>query len=186
MTGTLHQRPTLLLLPGLLCDEHVWLHQIAALNDHCEIIVPQFIAFRSIEAMAEHALALASGGFALCGHSLGGRVALEMLRQAPGRAERLVLVELAQRQGMGALAGEWLPPMVPPELDPGGEIMAGLAAMVERMTPEIFENQQVALLDRPDAGPVLSSIRCPVRSRARSSGFSRTAATCRLSRHPPR
>ena len=39
--------------------------------------------------------------------------------------------------------------------------MTGLYAMVERMTPEIFENQVAALLSRPDADPVLPGIRCP-------------------------
>ena len=39
--------------------------------------------------------------------------------------------------------------------------MKPLEAMVERRTPDTFRNQVEALLNRPDAGPLLASIRCP-------------------------
>ena len=41
------------------------------------------------------------------------------------------------------------------------ELLAPLTEMVKRSTPGIFENQQRALLDRPDARTILSAIRCP-------------------------
>jgi pimeloyl-ACP methyl ester carboxylesterase len=136
--------------------------------------------FRSIEAMAEHILASAAPRFALCGHSMGGRVAIEVYRRAPNRVDRLALldtgthptqsgeaekrlalVNLARTQGMSALALTWLPPMVHPDLPRDGALMTALFAMVERMSPEIFENQVTALLNRPNADPVLPSIHCP-------------------------
>jgi pimeloyl-ACP methyl ester carboxylesterase len=39
--------------------------------------------------------------------------------------------------------------------------MAPLEAMVERRSPASFRNQIRALLARPDAAPVLATIRCP-------------------------
>jgi pimeloyl-ACP methyl ester carboxylesterase len=68
------------------------------------------------------------------------------------------LIDLARREGMEALAARWLPPMLHPLhtalLDP-------LTEMIRRSTPDTFENQQRALLDRSDARSALPLIRCP-------------------------
>jgi pimeloyl-ACP methyl ester carboxylesterase len=89
------------------------------------------------------------------GHSMGGRVALEVWRLAPGRVRSLVLldtgvddvrageaesrqvlVDLARNVGMGALADAWLPQMVHPDRRSDNELMTQLREMVLRATPE--------------------------------------------------
>lgn len=127
--------------------------------------------------MAQHVLETAPPRFCLAGHSMGGRVAFEILRTAPERVEKLALidtafhpyvpgeeskrqplVDLARAEGMAAVAAAWLPPM----LHPGHmSLMPSLTAMVKRSTPDSFENQQRALLSRDDATGVLGTIRCP-------------------------
>jgi pimeloyl-ACP methyl ester carboxylesterase len=168
------------LLPGLLCDAHVWTPQIAALGADWHIAVADLRGHDSIGAMAEAVLENAPPRFALAGHSMGGRVALQIMRVAPGRVERLalldtgfqpaaasepqqrqVLVDLARREGMRALAAHWLPPMVHPRRLHDAALMRALTAMVERMTPALLELQIRALLSRPDATGVLPGIRCP-------------------------
>jgi len=130
--------------------------------------------------MAEQVLGGAPEHFALAGHSMGGRVALEVLQRAPLRvtglalfntgvhpprereaADRGRLVRLAQTQGMQALAAEWLPPMMgaPPQVRESVE--AELFAMVIRQTPASFAAQVCALLNRPDAEAILPVIRVP-------------------------
>jgi pimeloyl-ACP methyl ester carboxylesterase len=170
-------RPTIFLLPGLLCDAEVWSHQSAALGEFAEIVIPDFRYARSIPAMAQLVLDRAPDRFSVAGHSMGGRVALEIFRMAPERVERLALldtgihprkpgeeagrqelVELARREGMEALAARWLPPML--HLNHAA-LLVPLTEMVKRSTPETFDNQQRALLDRPYARLVLSAIRCP-------------------------
>ena len=170
-------RPTIFLLPGLLCDAEVWSHQSAAVSEFAEIVIPDFRFVRSIPAMAQLVLDKAPDRFSVAGHSMGGRVALEIFRMAPERVERLALldtgihprkpgeragrqelVELARREGMAALAARWLPPMLHRNQ---AALLASLTEMVKRSTPETFDNQQRALLDRPNARTVLSSIRCP-------------------------
>eukprot|EP01031_Cornospumella_fuschlensis_P052683 gene52683-biopygen42413 len=47
----------------------------------------------TITAMAEAALAVAPPAFALAGHSMGGRVALEVVRLAPERVQQLILMD---------------------------------------------------------------------------------------------
>jgi len=174
------ERPTLFLLPGLLCSAWVWTGQTAALADMADIAVADFFGFDSIEAMADSVLAEAPARFAVAGHSMGGRVALEIVRKAPERVaglallnsgvhprrpneaeQRQVLVDLAHAEGMDALARRWLPPMVAPARTADAPFMERLMAEVRRATPEIFERQIRALLNRPDAEAVLPTIACP-------------------------
>ena len=86
-------KPVLLLLPGLLCDESVWRRQRAGLPD-VQCVVPSYGSLSSITAMARRVLEEAPAErFSLAGHSMGGRVALEVMRLAPQRVERLALLD---------------------------------------------------------------------------------------------
>lgn len=174
-------RETVILVPGLLCDADVWTHQIAALSPLYEVIVPDLTRHDSLQDMAAHILDGAPERFSIIGHSMGGRVTLEVFRLAPERVARIGLLdtgvhpappeELPKRQamldisagqGMTALAHEWLPPMVRPGLlDTDPALRATLYAMIERMTPTIHRQQITALVNRPDAAPLLSQIACP-------------------------
>jgi pimeloyl-ACP methyl ester carboxylesterase len=173
-------KPVLYLLAGLLCDAAIWSAQIAAFEGEYEVRVPDFTPFTSLTDMAASVLDTAPARFALAGHSMGARVALEVVRAAPQRVERLalldtgthpvqpgerekrhILVELAQTEGMEALARHWLTSMVAREHRRDAVLMETLRAMVLRMSPQIYLNQVTALLGRPDAGPLLLEIACP-------------------------
>lgn len=170
----------IILIPGLLCDASVWAHQIAALRPYGDVVVADCSGRDSIVAMAQDALALRTGPIAVVGHSMGARVAFEMVRLAPDRivrlavldtgahparedepAKRQALLDLADREGMAALAARWLPPMVREDRAGDEALMAPLRAMVERATPEQHHRQIRALLGRPDARPLLPTIACP-------------------------
>ena len=146
----------------------------------CEVVVADFAAQDSLADMARAALALRDGPLVAVGHSMGARVALEMVRLAPERIvglalldtgthprgpgeadRRQELVDLAFTKGMGALADRWLPPMVPEGRHDDAALMASLRAMVQRASPEQHARQIRALLDRPDARPLLPHIACP-------------------------
>ena len=168
------------LLCGLLCDETIWDDIPSRLASIAHTRVMSFAGFTSIAGMAGQVLAAAPPRFALAGHSMGGRVALEVWRQAPERVTALallntgvhptreseyesrgLLVRLARRHGMAALADEWLPPMMGAAPDRIAQVMPALKAMVQRSTVESFAGQINALLQRPDARPVLPSITVP-------------------------
>jgi pimeloyl-ACP methyl ester carboxylesterase len=168
------------LLCGLLCDETIWADVPSRLASVASARVVSFAGFTSIAGMAGQVLAAAPPRFALAGHSMGGRVALEVWRQAPERVTALallntgvhppresefesrgLLVRLARRYGMAALADEWLPPMMGAPPDRVAQVMPALKAMVQRSTVESFAGQINALLQRPDARPVLPSITVP-------------------------
>jgi pimeloyl-ACP methyl ester carboxylesterase len=173
-------RPALLLLSGLLCDETVWDGVASRLADVVQTRAVSFAGLSSIESMAQRVLDVAPPRFALAGHSMGGRVALEVLAQAPQRVTGLALlntgvharapgetesrarlVDLARSEGMAALAAEWLPPMMGANAVRTAALMPGLTAMVERNTSQSYAGQIQALLDRPDAASVLALIDVP-------------------------
>jgi pimeloyl-ACP methyl ester carboxylesterase len=161
----------LILVPGLMCDETVWAHQSTALADIADIQIAANGARDSLVAMADAIIAQAPPRFAIAGHSMGGRVALEVVRRVPERiialalldtghqplaageagerevAGRLALVEKSRRQGMRAMGWEWLQGMVYPS----------------RLSDAVLVNatQTRALINRPDATPLLGKIRCP-------------------------
>ncbi len=168
-----------------MCDAAVWAPQIEALGSRVDCHVPGYGERDSLAAMAEHVLATAPGGrFALAGHSMGGRVAFEILRRAPERVERLALLdtschplpagpagaaeraqryallETARTRGMRTMAHDWAAGMVHPGRR-GTALYEAVLDMIERSTPAVFAAQIEALLARPDATVLLGSIRCP-------------------------
>jgi pimeloyl-ACP methyl ester carboxylesterase len=176
----MQDRPVLYMLPGLLCDETVFAPQVAGLSDAIDVRVPNFLGMDSLIDMAQHVLDIAPQRFSIAGFSMGGRVAFQIMAMAPERIERFcafdtavgpkaegeeisrqTVVDLAWREGMGALAAAWLPPMLHPDRRADPAFMAPLTAMVLRASPEIHERQIRALVNRPDARPVLKTISCP-------------------------
>lgn len=90
-------RPTLLLLPGLLNDAELWHAQRAALAGIAECVVGDLTRADSMRALALQLLDRLPPRFALAGFSLGGYVAQEILRIAPERVERLALLDTSAR-----------------------------------------------------------------------------------------
>jgi len=177
--------PPLVLLPGLLCDFAVWEDQRARFGQQFACQVPDYGTLDTLTAMAEHVLRHAPADrFNLAGHSMGGRVALEVARLAPERvlrlalmdtgyqglakgvageserAGRLALLKTARESGMREMGRVWARGMVHPDrLD--GPVFEAVLDMIERRTPEVFEAQIHALLNRPDASGQLAGIACP-------------------------
>ncbi len=175
------KKPTVLLLPGLMCDAAVWRAQVPALAAAgYAVAIPDFRGQGSLNDMARVALAAAEGPIAVAGHSMGGRVALQAWALAPQRIERLALMDtgahppgqqekdgrialarLGLAEGMTAVAAAWLPPMLAPHRRDDEPLVRAMTEMVERCTPEQFDLQQRAMLVRPDLRPQLPGITVP-------------------------
>jgi pimeloyl-ACP methyl ester carboxylesterase len=81
----------LILIPGLACDARVFFHQIVALSLWRPVtVVPLKGAL--VEEMSQAVLAQAPPRFALAGQGLGGTVALDVIRRAPERVTRVILI----------------------------------------------------------------------------------------------
>src|SRR5450759_4993950 len=89
--------PHVLLLPGLACDAEVWKHEARSLAESTTVTVADYGSSNSLAAMAGVVLDGAPERFALGGHSMGGRVAWEILRRTPERVVGLVLLDTGYR-----------------------------------------------------------------------------------------
>ncbi len=173
-------KQTLLLLPGLLCDEALWAPQIEALADVADCRVADLTRDESVAEMAKRALDGLPDRFAVAGLSMGGYVALELMATAGGRIERLALIDtsgradtpeqLRRRRGLIQLAdrGEFkgvTPRLLPMLIHPGRTGDAALTQVVmdmaERVGKDAFLRQQKAIMGRPDRRPLLPKIQVP-------------------------
>lgn len=176
---------TLVLLPGLMCDAHVWSPLFPWLPADVAPWVADHGSAQSLQAMAHQVLLQAPPRFALAGHSMGGRVALEVVRLAPERVTRVALMdtgylarpagdagaqeaakrhqllEMARTQGVRAMAQAWVQGMVHPNRLGDAALVEAVLAMFAHKTADVFACQIQALLDRPDASGVLRSLRVP-------------------------
>ncbi len=82
----------LILLPGMMCDARLFAPQITALS-HIAITVEKITEYDTIYSLASDILQHAPSEFALAGLSMGGIVAMEIVRQAPERVQRLALLD---------------------------------------------------------------------------------------------
>lgn len=180
-------QPTLILVPGLMCDETSWGPVAPALLAHMPCRVVSHGNADSLVAMAQHILATAPEQFYLAGHSMGGRVALEVVRLAPERVLRLALLgtgfrpkeagaageeevkkrqallDIAHHQGIRQMALTWVQNMVAPSRLNDAALIEDIVQMFERKSEDIFQRQIKALLERPDASDVLTEVQVPTR-----------------------
>ncbi|MDE2417302.1 MAG: alpha/beta fold hydrolase [Burkholderiales bacterium] len=176
---------TLVLLPGLMCDVDVWSPLYPHLPFGLATLVIDYGAASRITAMAQQVLERAPARFALAGHSMGGRVAMEVVRMAPERvlrvalldtghlarpagtagnqeaAKRYALLQVAQTQGVAAMAHAWVQGMVHPDRLHDAALIDAIVTMFARKSADAFAAQIEALLHRPDASEVLRKIAVP-------------------------
>ncbi|ABQ71647.1 alpha/beta hydrolase fold (plasmid) [Rhizorhabdus wittichii RW1] len=172
------KKPTLILLPGSLCDATMWRAQVDALEDICVPLVVDLGGFDTIAAMADHVLEYAPDhSFALAGFSLGGFAALEVVRRAPDRVARLTLLGTSARPdkpenaprrlaNIAAFEEDADPPLRAfADLTRGSTTPEGVSAAViasmRHHGPASYGPHQRAMMTRPDARPHLSDIACP-------------------------
>ena len=171
----------LLFIPGLLCTEALWRAQLEGLQDLAEIQVTTAQAeFDDIREIAEAILAAAPVRFALAGLSFGGYVALEVMRQAPERVDRLALIdtsarpddsdtnrrrrdllELAQKGRFLGVTDQLLKLFIHPSRYQDEALVAEVKGMAQAVGREGFLRQQRAIMGRYDSRPTLSQITCP-------------------------
>lgn len=175
-------QPALVFIPGNMCDDRLWGHtQIGGVWRRYD--APPMSQYR-ISDMAAAVLAAVDDLVPIIpiGFSMGGIVALEMARQAPGRVRGLVLVDtnagadLPERAAVRPVqqarvrAGE-MAFIVANELKPNylaaqhredKALKELLFDMAMRLGEEVFVAQSEALRTRANLGPVLGAFDRPV------------------------
>ena len=173
-------RPPLLFLPGLLEDADAFEHQIAGLGGPSACTTADLTRNETIAGMADDALEQAPAErFAIAAHSMGGYVALEMLRRAPERIARVAflntharpdspestgnrqrLMALAERD-FPAVVQQLMPRIVAPAHLEDPAITGTITEMALATGKDAFLRQERAIIGRIDSRPHLGAVRCP-------------------------
>jgi pimeloyl-ACP methyl ester carboxylesterase len=171
---------TLILVPGLNCTGRLFERQVEAFSRTRPVLVADTTQDDSLPGMARRLLANAPDRFALAGLSMGGYVALEVIRQAPGRVAALALLDTsarpeseaarADRERLIAMAAcgrfEEVHPILWPRLVAEARLQdrtleAIVLSMMRAIGPGAFMRQERAIMARPDSRPDLPSIEIP-------------------------
>lgn len=170
----------LVLIPGLTCTAELFAPQWAALTRGRMIFTADHMQDDTIAAIAGRLLASAPPRFALCGLSMGGYIAFEVMRQAPERVMRLALLDtgakgatpdtnkpreqmisLAERGSYTEVTNLFWPRFVAPHRLNDSTLRTIVRRMADETGPEIFIRQQRAIMSRADSRPGLGAISVP-------------------------
>jgi pimeloyl-ACP methyl ester carboxylesterase len=168
-----------------MCDEAVWAPQHQPLSAVARTVIAEHGLAADLGLMAEQIISTFPGPLALVGHSMGGRVALEVVRRAadrvyglalldtgcsalPGgsagereRSSRMGVLAQARREGLRAAAEAWLAGMIHPSRLNDQQLRERIVAMWERRSIAHLAAQMAALLARADATPLLPALTVP-------------------------
>ena len=170
----------LVLIPGMMCDARLFGPQVDAFSMDYDLIFASITDEASVTKLAERVLSQSPERFAVAGLSMGGIVAMEMLRIAPERIERIALMDTNPRaeteqvkavripQMMavreGRLASVMRDEMKPKYLAPGPgrkDVLDLCMKMALDLGPHAFLRQSRALMDRPDQSETLRDSTIP-------------------------
>lgn len=170
----------LILLPGTLCDERLWESQLNGLADVADITIGDTTKQSSIEGLAQDVLTKAPPKFSLAGLSLGGIVALEIMRISPDRVNKLALlssnpfppkaeqqqtwqkfIKMTENNQFIDITKEYLLPVLVNEENQSNQMVNTIIQMAENIGPKAYLNQLRAVMDREDQTSILSTITCP-------------------------
>lgn len=170
----------ILLIPGLIATPRFYQPVVPALWKFGPVTVANHARDDDMAAIARRVLASAPPRFALAGHSMGGYIALEIMRQAAERVTRLALLDTAARADtpeqterrrqqiaiaaggrMKAIVDLQFPNLVHPSRRGDEALRRACDLMAEETGAEAFVRQQNAIIGRPDSRPSLAAIRCP-------------------------
>ncbi len=184
-------KDAVLLLHAFPLHSGMWARQIAALEGKHRVIAPDYRGLGksgmppegwTLELLAQDVRALLSHlrveRAAMAGLSMGGYLAFELHRQAPGlfrglalcdtrsgadtdegKANREKFARTAIERGLGWVADEMIPKLLRPTPDPAA--VKEVRGLITAGTPAGVAAAQRAMAKRPDSTPGLAAIACP-------------------------
>lgn len=170
----------LVLLPGMMSDARLFGPQIAELSKDTAVMVAPVTQGERMEKIASGLLDILPKRFALAGLSMGGAVAMEIMRRAPDRVSRIALIDThplaetpvvsASREPLivkvrsGRLDEVMRSEIAPTTLAPGpyrSEVLALVMDMARTLGPEIYIRQARAMQRRKDQQATLRRCKVP-------------------------
>lgn len=185
----------LLLIHGFPLNHHMWDPQLEALADHARMVAPDLRGHGAsgsppgvytMERLAEDCKALLDAlaitePVVVCGHSMGGYVALAFQRRYPERLGGLILVstrtsadtpegkaardqtaEKARAEGAAAITQGMLSKLLAPQsYEDRPELVARVAELMGPTSVEGIVGAALGMKERTDARPGLPDVRVP-------------------------
>lgn len=170
----------LVFLPGMMCDARLFGPQIDAFSENMEVLDLPIHAHVTVEALAADVLKKSPDNFALVGLSMGGIVAMEVIRQAPERVAGIAMMDTnpkaehpsvadgrpsqiarVRESGLVAVMRDEMKPNYLADTPNRTAILELCMEMAVGLGPQAFENQSLALMTRPDQQETLKAYRRP-------------------------
>lgn len=174
-------KQTLIMVPGFMCDEQLFAPQIEGLSESCDVrVICPAADVSNMEDMANSILRLAPSSFAIFGLSMGGIIAMEIAKLAPGRITHLALSDCNPYADTDEQTAERLDQINSIEAGQLSVIMKNkhisryfsaeslhqkfeniCLKMAERLGPKVFVNHTHSLINRPNQCESLKKIDTP-------------------------
>ncbi len=170
----------LVLLPGMMCSAQLFSDQINCFSNTRVVQFSPLVSHDDMAGLAEQVLKHAPAEFALCGLSMGGIVAMEVVRQAPERVRGLALldtnplaelddvkkrrlpqIEKVRAGGLLQVMRDEMKPNYLADGDGKADILDLCLKMAMELGGDVFIRQSVALRNRIDQSNTLRAVKVP-------------------------
>ena len=173
-------KPFIVLMPGMMCNQDVFSHQINMLEKFFNVIVIEFNEHRDIELGVKNLASNLPNKFHLLGHSMGGIVAMELVKQHSKRVLSLALLntnpyeekqELKDKRNktlkeldaldlISLMKSDYISRYFPDDCRDKNKLIQQCVDMASILDKKVFYNQSVALRDRKDQTSILENVDC--------------------------
>ena len=173
-------KPFIVLMPGMMCSQDVFSHQINVLENFFNVIVIEFNEHRDIELGVKNLVSNLPNKFHLIGHSMGGIVAMELVKQHSKKVLSLALLntnpyeekqelkdkrnktlkELDSLDLISLMKSDYISRYFPDDCRDKNKLIQQCVDMVYKLDKKVFYNQSVALRDRKDQTSILENVDC--------------------------
>ena len=173
-------KPFIVLMPGMMCNHCVFSYQINALEKFFNVIVIEFNEHCDIELGVRNLASNLPNKFHLLGHSMGGIVAMEFVKQHRERVLSLLLLntnpyeekqEIKDRRNIilkeldaldliSLMKSDYISRYFPDDCRDKNKLIQQCVDMASKLDKKVFYNQSVALRDRKDQTSILENVDC--------------------------
>ena len=173
-------KPFIVLIPGMMCNGDVFSYQINVLEKFFNVIVKEFNEHRDIELGVKNLGSNLPSEFHLLGHSMGGIVAMELVKQHSKRVLSLALLntnpyeekeEVKDRRNkilkeldaldlISLMRSDYISRYFPDDCRDKNKLIQQCVDMASILDKKVFYNQSVALRDRKDQTSILKNVDC--------------------------
>ena len=173
-------KPSIVLIPGMMCTNDVFTHQINYLKNYFNVIVLEFNHYDDIVSGVKDLAPNLPDDFHLLGHSMGGIIAMDFVRQFSERVLSLTLLntnpyeekqELKERRNqrlkeldkldlITLMKSDYISRYFPSNCEGKSKLVKKCVDMASTLDKQVFYNQSIALRDRSDQSTTLERVTC--------------------------